>query len=133
MVKKIYYFILENLFDIKAYKWFLCGVTSSTCDYFLYTFLINHIQLDLSKLLGVLLGMQISYLLNRIWTFQSKLKVKPELKKFILLYSLCLFINVAINNIAYGLSKNITLSFIITLFVTALIGFIGQKYWVFRN
>ena len=42
-------------------------------------------------------------------------------------------INVAINNIAYGLSKNITLSFIITLFVTALIGFIGQKYWVFRN
>tara|TARA_B100000131_G_scaffold182673_1_gene176182 strand:- start:108 stop:509 length:402 start_codon:yes stop_codon:yes gene_type:complete len=133
MIKKIYYFILENLFDIKAYKWFLCGATSSTCDYFLYTFLIDYIQLDFAKFLGVLLGMQISYFLNRIWTFNSKLKVKPELKRFILLYSLCLLINVVINNIAYGLSRNITLSFMITLFITALIGFIGQKYWVFRN
>ena len=44
-----------------------------------------------------------------------------------------LILNVGINHIAYRFTKDITISYFTALFITVSIGFIGQKYWVFKK
>ncbi len=78
-------------------------------------------------------GIFISYNLNRRWTFKSKNNISYEAKKFLMLYGFNLILNVGINHIAYRFTKDITISYFTALFITVSIGFIGQKYWVFKK
>tara|TARA_A100001234_G_C12641850_1_gene392364 strand:+ start:3883 stop:4293 length:411 start_codon:yes stop_codon:yes gene_type:complete len=133
MFSHLYKFIKQNLLDIRTYKWFVSGLIAFSCDYFLYINLIKYIQIDISKSLGVMFGIFISYNLNRRWTFKSKNNISYEAKKFLMLYGFNLILNVGINHIAYRFTKDITISYFTALFITVSIGFIGQKYWVFKK
>ncbi len=133
MLKNLYIFIKSNLFDIRTYKWITVGFLSFVADYTLYIFLLNYIQIDISKTLGVLLGILISFTMNRNWTFNSKSKVSQEAKKFVSLYMVNLILNVLVNKYIYYLTNDIKISYFISLFFTIIIGFIGQKYWVFKK
>lgn len=133
MIKNLYIFIKSNLFDVRTYKWMMVGFLSFVADYTLYIFLLNYIQIDISKALGVLLGILISFTMNRNWTFNSKTKVSKEAKKFATLYMVNLILNVLVNKYIYYLTNDIKISYFISLFVTIIIGFVGQKYWVFKK
>ena len=133
MIKNLYIFIKINLFDVRTYKWIMVGFLSFVADYTLYIFLLNYIQIDISKALGVLLGILISFTMNRNWTFNSKTKVSKEAKKFATLYMVNLILNVLVNKYIYYLTNDIKISYFISLFVTIIIGFVGQKYWVFKK
>jgi len=133
MIKNLYIFIKSNLFDVRTYKWMMVGFLSFVADYTLYIFLLNYIQIDISKALGVLLGILISFTMNRNWTFNSKTKVSKEAKKFATLYMVNLILNVLVNKYIYYLTNDIKISYFISLFITIIIGFVGQKYWVFKK
>lgn len=133
MIKNLYIFIKSNLFDVRTYKWMVVGFLSFVADYTLYIFLLNYIQIDISKAIGVLLGILISFTMNRNWTFNSKTKVSNEAKKFASLYMVNLLLNVLVNKYIYYLTNDIKISYFISLFITIIIGFVGQKYWVFKK
>ena len=133
MIKNLYIFIKSNLFDVRTYKLMMVGFLSFVADYTLYIFLLNYIQIDISKALGVLLGILISFTMNRNWTFNSKTKVSKEAKKFATLYMVNLILNVLVNKYIYYLTNDNKISYFISLFITIIIGFVGQKYWVFKK
>ena len=56
MIKNLYIFIKSNLFDVRTYKWMMVGFLSFVADYTLYIFLLNYIQIDISKALGSFVG-----------------------------------------------------------------------------
>tara|TARA_B100000941_G_scaffold256567_1_gene205953 strand:+ start:17519 stop:17923 length:405 start_codon:yes stop_codon:yes gene_type:complete len=133
MVNQIFLFIKRNLLDVRTYKWLATGFLSFIADYSFYTFLLSYVQMDFAKASGVLLGIIISFSINRNWTFKSKSKISGEAKKFILLYFINLVLNVFINKYIFVLTNNIQIAYFISLFVIVIIGFLGQKYWVFKS
>ena len=133
MVNQIFLFIKRNLLDVRTYKWLVTGFLSFIADYSFYTFLLSYVQMDFAKASGVLLGIIISFSINRNWTFKSKSKISGEAKKFILLYFINLVLNVFINKYIFVLTNNIQIAYFISLFVIVIIGFLGQKYWVFKS
>ena len=44
-----------------------------------------------------------------------------------------LILNVLVNKYIYYLTNDIKISYFISLFITIIIGFVGQKYWVFKK
>ena len=133
MVNQIFLFIKRNLLDVRTYKWLATGFLSFIADYSFYTFLLSYVQMDFAKASGVLLGIIISFSINRNWTFKSNSKISGEAKKFILLYFINLVLNVFINKYIFVLTNNIQIAYFISLFVIVIIGFLGLKFWVFKS
>ena len=124
MFNQIFLFIKRNLLDVRTYKWLATGFFSFIADYSFYTFLLSYVQMDFAKASGVLLGIIISFSINRNWTFKSKSKISGEAKKFILLYFINLVLNVFINKYIFVLTNNIQIAYFISLFVIVIIGFL---------
>ena len=114
----------------------LIGVLAILIDFTVYT-LTSKISLNisLSKVIGFITGTIFSFLANQNITFKTQNNIWANLIKFILLYTATLFVNVIINNtiLNYHSSFNyqIQIAFIIATTTSAIINFIGMKYFVF--
>jgi len=114
----------------------IIGLLTVTIDYTIYwlsrKFLIN---MSVAKAIGFISGTIFSFLANRKITFKSHRSIRSQLFKFIFLYISTLLINVMINNylLEYQTAfKNIILfAFIIATSTSAIINYIGMKYFVF--
>ena len=62
---------------------------------------ISSVALSISNAVGYIIGLINSYICNRLWTFKSKNKWKPELLRFIVAFLICFVIQLALVNILY--------------------------------
>ena len=127
---KYIYYLLK---DIKTYKWATIGLFALYCDYSIYNFLLTLIDMDLAKGASTFVGVNISFHLNRVWTFKSKARYFDDLKRYIALYTLTIAVNVYTNKVAYMILEDINAAYFIALFISVTIGFFGQRLWVFKN
>ena len=121
----------------KELRYFLIvGVLSVLIDYLFY-FLSGKLFLNItqSKAFGFISGTIFAFLANRNITFKNQDNIWKQLYKFLILYSVTLFINVIINN---NLLKSLNdyyykvqLSFLIATATSAILNFIGMKQFVF--
>jgi len=121
----------------KEVRYFLIiGILTVLIDYLIYTLsgklIINTTQ---AKAVGFISGTVFAFLANRSITFKNHDNIWGHLYKFLILYSGTLFVNVTINNILLNLLNDfqykIQLSFLIATATSAIINFIGMKYFVF--
>jgi len=130
---KIVRYIIMLLKDPKTYKWGTIGLFALICDYWLYNFLLDKIGMDIAKAASTFLGVNISFHFNRLWTFKSESAYFDDLKRYLALYVVAILVNVVVNNFAFKVVQDIDLAYFIALFVSVIIGYFGQRLWVFKN
>jgi|LakMenEpi03Aug12_release.lakeMendotaPanAssembly.Ray.scaffolds.fasta_scaffold1185034_1 putative flippase GtrA len=121
----------------KEIQYFLIvGILTVLIDYLVYSLsrklIINTTQ---AKAVGFISGTFFAFLVNRKLTFKNYDNIWVHLYKFLILYSVTLFINVTINkyllNWLNDFHFKVQLSFLIATSISAIINFIGMKYFVF--
>lgn len=126
----------------------LAVLTDLACYYLFLQVFTENITTEYSneaiaKTLSFLCGMVVTYSLNKIWTWKQRNRSSKRLVKFMLLYGFSLVLNVATNSAAlYALyaAKGLLnvpfkyfIAFVCATGVSALVNFVGQKYWVFKD
>ena len=114
----------------------IVGILTVLIDYLVYSLSRNLIiNTTHAKAFGFISGTVFAFLANRNITFKNHDNIWGHLYKFLILYSGSLFINVTINNSLLNwltdFQYKVQLSFLIATSTSAIINFIGMKYFVF--
>ena len=145
---------LSELPDLnkQVVKFTMIGVLAVLVDLSCYYLLLNLIPEKLfgfasnesvAKTISFLCGMSVTYTLNKLWTWKARDRSNKRMAKFGALYGFSLVMNVAINatalfllhHFAYiiDLPNKYFIAFIAATGSSAVMNFIGQKFWVFKN
>ena len=114
----------------------IIGILTVLIDYLVY-FLSKKLIVNISqaKAFGFISGTVFAFVANRNITFKNYDNIWGHLYKFLILYSVTLFINIAINNYLLNwltdFQYKVQQSFLIATLISAIINFIGMKYFVF--
>lgn len=115
-------------------RYLIAGVSAVLTDFVTYKLFIFFLPIAVAKTISYILGMFVSFCVNRSWTFKSQGEMHRDFSKFILLYSSSLFLNVLSNHATlYLLPQAITFAFLVATGVSVVTNYVGQKYWVFRK
>jgi putative flippase GtrA len=116
-------------------KFSLVGASNTAISIIAYNLLLKiGILYLVASSLAYGIGMINSYLLNKIWVFESKISAKKTIPKFLLvnlvslsITNFLLYLNVSV----LGLNK--ALGQLIVTVTILIINFLGSKLWIFKN
>lgn len=120
-------------------RFLVVGSMTVMTDYLIYRALqwADLITIDLSKAIGFIAGTLFAYFANRFWTFNQVQSVLCSPLRFAQLYGLTLVVNVAANSafliILAGFLQTIEIAFVLATGISAILNFLGMKYYVFKN
>jgi len=144
---------MRNIHPVKKelIKFTLIGILAVLVDLTVYYLLLNVLPENvasfasneaISKTISFLCGMVVTYSLNKLWTWKQRDRSNKRLVKFTVLYGVSLFLNVFTNStLLYILENNqdiydvpfkYFIAFIGATGMSAVVNFVGQKFWVFR-
>lgn len=131
---------LAKLFDRTFWKFILVGIANTivgTGIMFLF-YNVFHLSYWISSASNYLFGSIFSFVLNRMFTFQSKKNVGKTLPKFVLNITVCYLLAYGAAKplvawILSGLPENIQDNVAMLVGMCAFVGlnYIGQRYYVF--
>ncbi len=107
-----------------------CAVLTDLLGYLLLKGIIG---VSSAKAISFILGSGVGFIINKIWTFESKSFSWNEVLKYIILYSISAAINTAVNKLALYLFSSTIFAFLCATGISTMINFIGQKFFVFTN
>ena len=117
----------------------IVGTLTVLIDFLTYRLLLwqGVLGIDISKGISFLVGTMFAYFANCFWTFGYKAGSARSATRFVLLYSLTLSANVAINalilKVLGGVPGVFYLAFMIATGASAALNFVGMKLFVFRT
>ncbi|WP_194791197.1 GtrA family protein [Pseudomonas sp. UFMG81] len=92
------------------------------------------LPVDWAKGVGFLVGTVFAYFANRFWTFNAKVPAQGSVGRFVCLYACTLLANIAINRLALStLGGIVPLAFVLATGVSAVLNFLGMKFFVFKT
>ncbi|OMF08591.1 GtrA family protein [Paenibacillus sp. FSL H7-0331] len=116
-------------------RFILVGILNTIVGYTVYFICLNllHFNYSISLVVSHILGVINSYYLNKKWTFNVARSSSRMILKFGLIYLCTFLLNYGILVLFVEMLKlNPLISQLISLFVTTIISFLGQKYWSFK-
>ncbi len=120
--------------DSKFIRYLIVGIINTIIGYgIIFTLMTIHIIPEVANIIGYIIGIIISYILNKIYTFKTNNKSKKEFIKFALCMICAYAINLAIFVILhryFNIDKYIA-TIIAGIFYT-LSGYIFSKYFAFK-
>jgi len=139
IVRKKY--LLNNMINLHLRKQFfifiIVGITTVSIDYVSYLFIFYLFDIViLAKMIGYMLGTSFSFLANKKWTFADKGKEYNQVVKFLILYIFTMAVNSAVNTLAlefFSGPSSINKSFVLATMTSAILNFIGMKFYIFTN
>jgi putative flippase GtrA len=116
-------------------KYLLVGIINTIVGYGIIFFLMFvGVSPEVSNIVGYAVGISVSYVLNKIYTFQSKAHPKKEFPKFVLSLLASYTLNFLTLVLCIHILKiNPYISQIISGAVYTLSGFVFLKYFAFRS
>lgn len=124
-----------NKYTIKkkeVLRFLVGGGSAVITDYVVYRILLQlEVEISISKAVSFIIGSIVGFIINKLWTFESKLFSKMEIVRYISLYSITAFINAAVNSIVLYLVDIQLIGFLCATGVSTILNFLGQKYFVF--
>jgi Predicted membrane protein len=116
-------------------KYLLVGIINTIVGYGIIFFLMFvGVSPEISNIVGYAVGISVSYVLNKIYTFQSKAHPKKEFPKFVLSLLASYTLNFLTLVLCIHIFKiNPYISQIISGAVYTLSGFVFLKYFAFRS
>ena len=134
--------MIRRLFDRTFWKFILVGVANTLFGAAIMFLFYNvlHLSYWISSASNYIFGSILSYVLNRVFTFQNKERSRKTLPRFVLSIGLCYLL-------AYGVAKPLVRNLLIGTTqslqenVAMLVGmclftglnYIGQRFFVFRK
>ncbi|MDR1657151.1 MAG: GtrA family protein [Deltaproteobacteria bacterium] len=131
--------LISKYLESTAIKFIIVGCISTSCDFIVYRSLLYFFSfINVSKIIGLSIGITVSYILNNFWAFQVRKVSKHSIFSFLILYIFSNGLNVLVNRVVLyftGLDKNIyiILAFCLAAFVAATINYFGLKYFIFKK
>ncbi|VDG69843.1 GtrA-like protein [Clostridium carnis] len=126
---------MKNSIKTKELLRFLVGGGSAVItDYVIYKILLS-IGLDISiaKAISFICGSIVGFIINKLWTFESKSFVKSELWRYAILYGITAVINSLINNLVICVLGIQFIAFLCATGTSTVLNFLGQKFFVFKG
>jgi putative flippase GtrA len=115
----------------------LFGFATVAVDSFTYSVLLYFFQLSIAnaKAVGFLTGTFFAYIVNKRWTFSNQIIRPRSYQRFFVLYASTLLVNVYVNHVILyllnGFSFSIEIAFLFATMVSAILNFLGMKFFVF--
>lgn len=137
MVQMFIYYIIKKYKEVLIFL--VIGSLTVLIDYLFYIFFNFLLELNtlVSKGGSFIIGAIFSYYGNNKWTFSFKVIEKYNILNFIILYLISLLVNVYLNQIILLSFTNLLLireiAFLLSTLVSALINYLGMKYYVFNK
>lgn len=117
--------------DLK--RFIVVGSITVLIDLSVYYFFLGITNINTSKTIGFLSGMVFAYYMNNSFTFKHFNMNLKNFIQFMFLYFISLCINLKINYELYELTQLILLAFIISTATSAMINYLGMKFWIFKT
>ena len=126
--------LLSN-FNIKEILKFLVGGgTAVLVDSISYFIIIQlGVQIWIAKTISYILGAAVGFVINKLWTFESKKFSTTEIIKYIVLYACSACANALVNSIVCCFCDNKVFAFLCATAVSTILNFLGQKFLVFAK
>jgi len=114
-------------------RFLVSGCSAVASDAGVYSILAHMIPSSYAKGISFIAGSIVAFILNKFWTFKKPNQSFQQLPRFILLYTLTLGVNVAVNECILWIKPSaFTLGFLIATGCSTLLNYLGQKKWVFK-
>lgn len=125
---------IKNKFEIKEVLKFLVGGGSAVIvDGLLYMFLKQYMNLSGAKAISYVSGAVVGFIINKLWTFESKKFKIIEVYKYVILYACSAFANTVINRLTLCMFSSTVFAFLCATGSSTIINFLGQKFFVFKK
>ena len=129
--------MLKNIKDsinIREILKFLVGGGSAVAtDAAIYALLSQFIDVSAAKAISYITGASVGFVINKLWTFDSKQFKIIEVIKYILLYAFSACANTTVNSFVLLILKSTIIAFLCATGTSTVINFLGQKFIVFRK
>ena len=125
---------IKSKFEIKEILKFLVGGGSAVVvDALFYAILKAYIDFSVAKAISYILGAFVGFIINKLWTFESKKFKVAEIYKYIILYSCSALVNTVVNKFVIWIIPSTVFAFLCATGTSTVMNFLGQKFLVFRK
>lgn len=124
---------LEGKLLAEMLKFGVGGGSAVLTDLAGYLVLKNMTHVSLAKGISFVMGSAVGFVINKLWTFESRQFSWGEIIKYILLYAFSATINAIVNKEILDVSGSVMFGFLMATGVSTIINFLGQKFFVFKK
>lgn len=125
---------IKSKFEIKEILKFLVGGGSAVVvDALFYAILKAYIDFSVAKAISYILGAFVGFIINKLWTFESKKFKVAEIYKYIILYACSALANTGVNKFVIWIIPSTVFAFLCATGTSTVMNFLGQKFLVFRK
>lgn len=125
---------IKSKFEIKEILKFLVGGGSAVVvDALFYAILKAYIDFSVAKAISYILGAFVGFIINKLWTFESKKFKVSEIYKYIILYACSALVNTGVNKFVIWIIPSTVFAFLCATGTSTFMNFLGQKFLVFRK
>ncbi|MBR0098286.1 MAG: GtrA family protein [Treponema sp.] len=113
-------------------KFLVGGGSAVIVDFVLYRLLVYiGLSVSPSKALSYVAGAAVGFVINKLWTFESKKFSKMEILRYVILYAVSACANAGVNKCVLWITGWTFFAFLCATGVSTIMNFLGQKYFVF--
>ncbi|MSS64509.1 GtrA family protein [Velocimicrobium porci] len=113
-------------------KFLIGGGSAVVVDYISYNvFLLTGWNVSMAKAVSYVCGAIVGFIINKLWTFESKEFSKTEIVRYIILYAVSACINAGVNKLVIIVLNMKILAFLCATGISTVLNFLGQKFFVF--
>ena len=104
---------IKSKFEIKEILKFLVGGGSAVVvDALFYAILKAYIDFSVAKAISYILGAFVGFIINKLWTFESKKFKVAEIYKYIILYACSALVNTGVNKFVIWIIPSTVFAFL---------------------
>lgn len=126
----------DKVIRVQMFRFVAVGLLNTIVGFSIYYILLRYLDLNytISLLIAHIVGVIHSYLWNKNWTFGVKHNSITTLIRFLVVYTFMFVINYLLLAVFVEvLDYNKIWAQAISLLLTTMISFIGQRYWSFKT
>ena len=125
---------IKSKFEIKEILKFLVGGESAVVvDALFYAILKAYLVFSVAIAISYILGAFVGFIINKLWTFESKKFKVAEIYKYIILYACSALVNTGVNKFVIWIIPSTVFAFLCATGTSTVMNFLGQKFLVFRK